>query len=361
MQRQRIQLAALAIAGLLALLACVLILPRLLYPPLSRAELQGVPTTERRIELQQAQMQLQNNARALLLQGLGGLFLVAGVIATWQQVLISREGQITERFTRAIDQLGSDKVDVRVGGIHALERIAKNSKSDQPTITRILCAFVRTHTPWPAGSPDSPEPHPTPVVDARLPWLRDRAPDVHAAVNVLVHRPAAPGEQELHLPLVDLRRTYLAEAKLSRATFRFANLARAYMRQVHLEHGDLQEADLRQAHLNGGRLSRSNFSRAYLDQACLRGAHLQQAILTNAHLREADLQDADLRQASLCGADLRGANLHGARLEGADLSSAMEDSSTIWPEGFDTDRRRAAGVTTEAQAPPRLGLLADDA
>ena len=46
-----------------------------------------------------------------------------------QQTLASeREGQVTDRYSKAIEQLGSDKVDVRIGGIYALERIACDSR-----------------------------------------------------------------------------------------------------------------------------------------------------------------------------------------------------------------------------------------
>jgi hypothetical protein len=34
-----------------------------------------------------------------------GLLLLVGATATWRQLRLSREGQITERFTKAIDQL----------------------------------------------------------------------------------------------------------------------------------------------------------------------------------------------------------------------------------------------------------------
>ena len=48
---------------------------------------------------------------------------------------ISQEGQITERFTKAIDQLGNkDSLAVRVGGIYALERIARDSERDHGPI-----------------------------------------------------------------------------------------------------------------------------------------------------------------------------------------------------------------------------------
>jgi hypothetical protein len=90
-------LVALAIAAVLALLLlCVLVFPRLLHPPLSPVELHSVASADKRVELQQAQARLQNDARATLLQGVAGVLLVVGVVATWRQVQVSREGQITD-------------------------------------------------------------------------------------------------------------------------------------------------------------------------------------------------------------------------------------------------------------------------
>ena len=66
-------------------------------------------------------------------KGVAGLLLVAGAVATWRQIQVSREGQITERFTRAIDQLGSAHPEVRLGGIYALERTAKDSPANRRT------------------------------------------------------------------------------------------------------------------------------------------------------------------------------------------------------------------------------------
>jgi hypothetical protein len=53
---------------------------------------------------------------------------------------------VTERYTRAIEQLGSDKIDIRLGGIYSLERIATDSTRDHPTIMEVLTAFIREHT-----------------------------------------------------------------------------------------------------------------------------------------------------------------------------------------------------------------------
>jgi hypothetical protein len=103
-----------------------------------------------------AGLTVQNQVRTTLLQGLGGVALLLGAYFTWRQLRIAREGQITERFTRAIDQLGHDHLDVRLGGIYALERIARDSPADRATIGEVLTAFVRSHAPWPPSLPDQP-------------------------------------------------------------------------------------------------------------------------------------------------------------------------------------------------------------
>ena len=39
---------------------------------------------------------------------------------------------MTDRYTKAIKQLGSKKLDVRIGGIYALERVARDSAQRPP-------------------------------------------------------------------------------------------------------------------------------------------------------------------------------------------------------------------------------------
>jgi ABC-type Fe3+ transport system permease subunit len=126
----------LAAAGVLAvLLLVVFVVPRLLYPPPPAARFAGV-AQEKRIELETNRLKLQNDARATLLQALAGGVLLLGAYFTWRQLGVTREGQITDRYTKAVDQLGSDHLDVRVGGIYALERIARDSPTIGPPSRR---------------------------------------------------------------------------------------------------------------------------------------------------------------------------------------------------------------------------------
>ena len=63
--------------------------------------------------------------------------------ATNTQLRIAEQGQITERYNAAITNLGSRSIDVRLGGIYALQRLMKDSPPDQPTVIAVVCAFVR--------------------------------------------------------------------------------------------------------------------------------------------------------------------------------------------------------------------------
>ena len=92
-------------------------------------------------------------ARQQLLTAAAGLFAVGALGFTALNFTLSRrtfelteQGQVTERYTKAVEQLGSDKLDVRIGGIYALERIARDSARDHPTVMQVLTAFIRVVT-----------------------------------------------------------------------------------------------------------------------------------------------------------------------------------------------------------------------
>jgi hypothetical protein len=257
-------------------------------------------------ELQDNRLKLQNDARTTLLQGLGGLAVLAGVFFSYRQLQHNRrqlehsiqasreqhqldqQGQITERFTRAIDQLGHEGLDVRLGGIYALERLTNDSPRDQAAVAEVLSAFVRGHAPWPPTRRDQP-PADAPL-DAVRP-LREWAPDVQAALTVLgrCERPRG-GPRRLDLTSTDLR------------------------------HALLGDANLQLSDMSGGRLQGAD----------LYGAQLQGAKLVGASLQGAYLVDAQLQDAILEAPELPGVELEDAKLDGAQCSNG-----TDWPVGFD--------------------------
>jgi uncharacterized protein YjbI with pentapeptide repeats len=357
-------LAAFAAAGLISLLV-----PFLFYRAPADQELtaQGIQGAEQ-LKAKNDRWKLQNELRSSLLQAVGGAAVVFGLIFTarqiqntreqlrtsQQQLENDRERQVTERYTRAIDQLGSEMPDVRLGGIYALERIARNSTNYQSTIDEVLAAFVREHSPW------SP-----PRARGLFSSLRSRLragtsrraemakpqvkADVQASATVLGRCQLCPDGRRLVLRKVDLcgyelmdalldgvdlRGSHLDEANLNRAHLQKAilwdaNIKKADLRDANLEGANLMDANLKEAILWGAHLERANLFQGHLEGAHLMHAHLEGANLNHAHLEKADLRDAHLDGASLWKTHLGGVCLEEAHLEGANLTDAHLDGANL--------------------------------
>jgi Pentapeptide repeats (8 copies) len=194
---------------------------------------------------------------------------------------IAEQGEITSRYSAAIDQLGSATLDVRLGGIYALERIMHDSAADQPTIVEVLSAFVREHAAGVAAkASDSVSAHKPPA-------------DIGAALDVLGRRDAArDGQSAEDLEGADLAGYYLANIDLDDAA---------------LYDADLTGAELADATLVGTSASHAIFKGADIWRVLLGGADLSDADLTDAVLDLTDLEKVDLTDAHLAGAHQDGA------------------------------------------------------
>jgi hypothetical protein len=53
------------------------------------------------------------------------------------------ERRITDLYSKAADQLGSEKAAVRLAGLYSLERLAQNNSALHQTIVNLLCAYLR--------------------------------------------------------------------------------------------------------------------------------------------------------------------------------------------------------------------------
>jgi hypothetical protein len=188
-----------------------------------------------------ARLQAASGFRTAVIAGLAGLAALGSLIMAARTYRLTQESQITDRYTKAIEQLGSEKREVRLGGIYALERIAKDSAQDGATIAEVLTAFIRGRAPWPLSRPDQPS-EDTPTKE--IPFLRYRAPDVQAALTALGRQPSMTASQPLNLSDTDLRRADLSDAdlqgtRLLGARLQGANVRAAQLQRVNLFHAQL--------------------------------------------------------------------------------------------------------------------------
>jgi hypothetical protein len=246
--------------------------------------------------------------------------------ATRSQLTIESQGQITDRFNAAIANLGSKAIDVRIGGIYALQRIMIDSHRDQPAILEVLTAFVRDHSPAP-GRPvtlGKPVPVPTPALHISIPaYLRAGVTligipaDVQAALDVIGDRNAA---FDSAAP-IDLANTNLDDANMGGLNFNGAiffgsDLIGANLTQAKLVGADFQEADLFAASLVQASLGGAWFNATNLVAAKLQDASLPTADFGMKEYGSLQLSGADLSSANFSGADIKGANFRGAKLSG---------------------------------------------
>lgn len=288
-----------------------------------------------------------------------------------EQLRQAEDSQITERFTKAVNQLSSRALTVRLSGIYTLERVASDSERDQPVVIEALCAFVRVKTEELRSGPEKRSPtHPGLDTQAALSVIGRR---------VIRSQPEVVDLRKAHLVGADLTYARLAKANLGKANLSFSELKKAILTEASLpnavlvganldvaeiERAVLAKADLTDAVLTGAKMANSRFGRARLIRAQLQGAILSNARFpgtdfTDAKLGGATMSDAsaplgkfirtDLSGAILHNADLSEANFKDAKLVQADLSSAdLTDARNITLGQL----RSAKGITVETRLPP---------
>ena len=264
-------------------------------------------------------------------------------------------------------------IEVRIGAIYALERIAKANPDDHVQIMEILTAYIRENSPFstakPYTDPDTgelmPEWQPLPEdadADTRKAHLKARSArldpedptarrwaatltcrtDIQAAMQVLGRRDtdqraleAADRRYGADGYRLDLSRTNLQAVDVSGLNFSQAKLQFARLEGADLRRARIEGADLHEARMEGAVLQASQMKGAHLRGAGMEGVSLQASRIEEADLSFAKMEGADLRKARMEGAQLywarmEGADLREARIEGAYLRRAMFEGASLW-------------------------------
>jgi hypothetical protein len=292
---------------LLAFILVVLILwlvPKWqVYSYRARFDSLGLGNPER-IQLEKDLITAENNARVTIAQTIGGLLVLLGLYAAFRNIGIAREnlrvaeeGKLTERFSKAVELLGSDKLDIRLGGIYALERIAHDSLKYHWTVMEVLTAFVREQSRKeyrdyiPSLSESSSS------IDIDDLTLRE---DIQAALTVIGRREWSTVErphQELNLMQAFLGKVFLFDADLRNANLFKTNLQQSTLFRTDLRKAILADAILIGADLNYAKLNGTNLQFALLHRADLRTsiglswAQISKAVITDETMLPPELEE----------------------------------------------------------------------
>ena len=186
---------------------------------------------------------------------------VAGVtlMRHFAQTDADRQRRITESFSKAAEQLASDKLEARLGGIYTLERISRESESDYWTVMETLTAFVRERTRRAEAERTSKPFEERVEIRAYFLWENAGKPEGRS--------------EEFRAQAVELEK--LGEPPPTDVAAVLTVINRRSKRSLEREHANEWHLDFR-------------------------GAVLKKANLADAHLEGADLADAHLEGANLC-------------------------------------------------------------
>ena len=305
--------------------------------------------------------------RAVYAQIAGGLLLLLTLLAGLYRIevaqrrnAIAQKDQVTDRFLRASEQLGNHNDFVRLAGVYAFGRIAKDDPDELATVQRILWAFVR-------GRADK---------ESSLVTDSDETPnivtgDVQAAMDVLFRLGDLSPAKGLDVSGLILPKLNLTGARLHEITFENCLLTGAKFagmtgKQVSFFNAQLTGADFRNskieapdfrlsnlsnssflnAHITRGRFGKTKLPGSDLTKSTFRQCDFEQATLTKAKLVEANLQNSNFLQAVLTEANFRRADLQNATLIRADIEGAVFTEAELSDCDLeDTDLEKATGIT----------------
>jgi hypothetical protein len=233
---------------------------------------------------------LEVSSRGTFVQIVGGVALILTFVATWMQIADARKAsdrasrltqaqQETERFTRAVEQLGSKNFALRLGGIYGLERLALDSPRERGTVSQLMIAYLRkTHTNQQTWGLFAPKASGDELLQFRS-WIgacrstrQKPAVDTQAAIDVL--RSIRVRGSALDLSGLDL--------------------TAVRMRGIDLSDADLRDSRLRFVHAENAKFDRADLERTDFTAACLADTSFRNAVAPWSRWVATDVSRADL-------------------------------------------------------------------
>lgn len=351
----------------------------------------------------------------LLVALLGAPFLIWTTVLKTQTVRWQKEGHMTDRISKAVEQLGAERtvkkvvdgktvettepnLEVRIGAILSLERIAQDSTlhdrgRDHVRVMEILCAYIRHNAPA-SGAKDHDLPDWEPLPDDATPedraarverfggnvpshgklwrWARSLAPpraDIATALKVIARRRPEQLRVEAAWPkLPDDNTVWPIEDTLTRRPEHPGETAiaaadldayRLRLKTWLVRDRSYQgyRIDLRNTNLQGADLSQAWLQAARLDRARMEGARLDRARLEGARFDK-----VRMKVARLVGARMQGASFFKARMDLANFGWAqMDDSTDLTRTSLAEVRVRSVDLSKVRLTPDQIASAFGDA
>lgn len=257
--------------------------------------------------------------------------------------------QVGQRFTRAVDQLGSDRAEVRIAEVRSLEEMARSQPALEWSIQEVLSTWVRSRIPRGTATTNQQFDD---LIRSRRPF---RLPDdVQRAMTLLASRVWIPPVSAPQATEGEEEWRFRERLRQYRLAFHI-NLSGIDLRGAFLDNAKLDGADLSGSDLVGGSFGSSSFRDANLSDCDARMTEFSGSVFDGADLSRTTFVDGSLRSSTFRGAILYGTIFLGAQsfLRSEHFAGARVDSTTVIRSDI---RDYIEGKPSPSPAPQRPGM-----
>lgn len=234
-----------------------------------------------------------------------------------------------------VNKNGEKVLEIRLGGIYALERIARDSKKDHWTIMEILTTYVRENSPVTEEviKSDKEQSHNEPPPSHSI----MHQPDIQAILTLIGRRNLSHEKNEnycLNIEGANLHGADLRGANLQKTWMRGTNLRGAWLNKANLHLATLDNANLRNVQMWDTSFHKISLTKANLEYLCAVRANFQDSFLNEAKFQNALAHDCNFKEARLASTDFKNADLRSSDFQRAYLIKTNFEETNLWKSNF---------------------------
>lgn len=246
------------------------------------------------------------------------------ILKQGQQIQLSAKSQIDERFSNAIEHLGSEKEPVLLGGIAELHQIAKENPNNYAEVVfNILCSYIRSNTNI----------------------YKKNADEINGtAIQTIIDylfKPPIESENPYKGLKADMAHSNLVDVDINNCNFKGANFSYCYMpsiEDVSMENANISKARfttsvLRNINLSNSKTSDTSFHYATLENVTFENCQE----LFSIHFTDSELKNVKFDNAHIYGSSFIASLLTNVSFISAEVISTSFACSILLDVNFTTD------------------------
>ena len=236
-----------------------------------------------------------------------------------KQIDLQRKQRTDDRFTTAVELLGSSETSARTGAIYSLYHLAIEDEKYRKEVSQILCSHIRSKT----NEPDYKKEH------------KERASnEIQSTIDLLLKdKNGNKGlycqdfAKEENFPKANFEYAHLVNANFSFAQCKGAIFNHAKCQGANFDYAQCQGAHFNTAQCQGANFTFAQWQGAKFTSAQCQGAYFDKAQCQGAKFIHAQCQGAGFSYAKCQGADFYKAQCQGAGFNHAQFQAANFDET----------------------------------